>query len=197
MCSVLNNHQAPSRDIALKNGELGRLTHIISGGYWVQNGQTERAGESVIALLHSMPILQRHLGWTPPRQMKPGSVRCPGREKRMLLAVQGCCPVGSWVIVHCKDRHFIAQIIEILHSSKGNQTLDLVTLHEFTLSEALHHYYEMPVLHKPERHHLVVNSETIQFIINVQHDCRAAGCSATGSTRQRQERMESGQELMH
>ncbi|KAE9385751.1 hypothetical protein BT96DRAFT_1006762 [Gymnopus androsaceus JB14] len=175
MCSVLSNHQAP----------------MVATGF--EMVETERAGESVIALLHSTPILQRHLGWTPPRQMKPGSVQCPGREKRMLLAgkdtmafnavstsvtvspdsswiigthvisqSEDVCPVGSWVI----DRHFIARIIEILHSSKGNQTLDLVTLHEFTLSEALHHYYEMPVLHKPERHHLVVNSEVCDILFN-------------------------------
>ncbi|KAJ3978348.1 hypothetical protein F5890DRAFT_1422672 [Lentinula detonsa] len=31
----------------------------------------------------------------------------------------------------------------------------------------------------------------IQFMINVQHDCRAAGCSATGLHRQRQERTDS------
>ncbi|KAE9390170.1 hypothetical protein BT96DRAFT_1002502 [Gymnopus androsaceus JB14] len=160
MCSVLSNHQAPSRDIALKNGELGRLTHIISGGYW-----------------HAYSATASRMDTASPNEAQD--------------LPKDVCPVGSWVI----DRHFIARIIEILHSSKGNQTLDLVTLHEFTLSEALHHYYEMPVLHKPERHHLVVNSETIQFIINVQHDCQAAGCSATGSTRQRQERMESGQEL--
>ncbi|KAE9385012.1 hypothetical protein BT96DRAFT_950149 [Gymnopus androsaceus JB14] len=42
---------------------------------------------------------------------------------------------------------------------------------------------------------LVVNSETIQFVINDQHDCRVAGCSATGSIRQRQERMDSDREL--
>ncbi|KAJ7124044.1 hypothetical protein C8R43DRAFT_827361, partial [Mycena crocata] len=31
----------------------------------------------------------------------------------------------------------------------------------------------------------------IQFLINVQHDCRASGCDASGVTRQLQERQES------
>lgn len=84
MCSVLSNHQAPSRDIAIKNGELGRLKHIISGGCWVRNGRVEHAGESVISLLQNTPIIQRHLGWVPPRQPKPGMVRCPGRDKRTI-----------------------------------------------------------------------------------------------------------------
>ncbi|KAJ3781108.1 hypothetical protein GGU10DRAFT_278178 [Lentinula aff. detonsa] len=222
MCSVLSNHQAPSRDIALKNGELGRLKHIISGGYWVRNSRAECAGENVVALLHTTPILQQHLGWASTRQLKPGSIRCPGRDRRTQLTgrdtkafnaastyvvvspssswivgthvvsqSEDVCPVGSWVI----DRHFIAQIIEILHSSEAGHTLDLVTLREFMLSEVLHHYYEMPVLYEPEKQDLVVNSQTIQFIINVQHDCRAAGCNATGSVRQRQERMDSDRDL--
>ncbi|KAJ3846578.1 hypothetical protein EV368DRAFT_88794 [Lentinula lateritia] len=215
MCSVLSNHQAPSRDIALKNGELGRVKHIISGGFWVQNGRVSRAGESVLALLKSTPIIQRHLGWVPPHQLKPASVRCPGRDKRTTLsgrntkAFSSChcpsvispmsswtvathvisqsedaCPVRSWVIVRCKDRHFIARIAEILHSTDTNpHQEDLVTVQEFTLSEARHHYYGMPVLHEPQKEYQVVGAEMIQFIINVQHDCRLAGCGATARLR--------------
>lgn len=37
--------------------------------------------------------------------------------------------------------------------------------------------------------------QSIQFIINVQHDCRAAGCSDTGSRMQHQERVDSGREI--
>ncbi|KAJ3992048.1 hypothetical protein F5050DRAFT_1801905 [Lentinula boryana] len=221
MCSVLSNHQAPSRDIALKNGELGRLKHIISGGYWVRNSHAECAGENVVALLHTTPILQQHLGWAPTRQLKPGSIRTQltGRNTKAFNAAltyvvvspsslwivgthvvsqsEDVCPVGSWCVQLSTigDRHFIARILEILHSSEAGHTLDLVTLREFMLSEVLHYYYEMPVLHEPEKQDLVVNSQTIQFIINVQHDCRAAGCNATGSIRQRQEQMDSDRDL--
>lgn len=82
-----------------------------------------------------------------------------------------------------------------------------MTVQVFSLLEELHHYYQMPVLHEPEVQHLAVRSEvynifsfdmlsediclqTIQFMINVQHDCRIAGCSATGFHRQRQEHMD-------
>ncbi|KAG9079195.1 hypothetical protein FRC06_007889, partial [Ceratobasidium sp. 370] len=34
MCSLLSNHQAPSRDIAAKMIELERFRHIACGGYW-------------------------------------------------------------------------------------------------------------------------------------------------------------------
>ncbi|KAL6300498.1 hypothetical protein BKA93DRAFT_696210, partial [Sparassis latifolia] len=32
MCSVLSNHQAPSRDIAHKLADIDRVKHILSGG---------------------------------------------------------------------------------------------------------------------------------------------------------------------
>ncbi|KAJ3783463.1 hypothetical protein GGU10DRAFT_389082 [Lentinula aff. detonsa] len=227
MCSVLSNHQAPSRDIAMKNGELGRLKHIISGGHWVRNGHIEHAGNSVIAVLQSTPIIQRHLGWVPPRQLKPGMVQCPGRDKRTTLVgtntqaftgstfhpgitpssswilgthvisqSEDICPIGSWVIVRYEDNHFIAQVVEILHPAAADaHSVKFVTVQKFTLSQVLHHYYQMPVLHEPEEQYTVVESTNIQFIINVQHDCRAAKCCATGSHRQRQERTESGREI--
>jgi hypothetical protein len=34
LCSVLNNHQALSRDIANKFASMDSLKHILSGGYW-------------------------------------------------------------------------------------------------------------------------------------------------------------------
>ncbi|KAJ7814863.1 hypothetical protein B0H13DRAFT_1513354, partial [Mycena leptocephala] len=37
LCSVLSNHQAPSRDIAAKFADLDRVKHILSGGYWFQD----------------------------------------------------------------------------------------------------------------------------------------------------------------
>jgi hypothetical protein len=34
LCSILSNHQAPSRDIARKFASMDRLKHILSGGFW-------------------------------------------------------------------------------------------------------------------------------------------------------------------
>ncbi|KAF8056083.1 hypothetical protein FPV67DRAFT_1732296 [Lyophyllum atratum] len=72
LCSVLSNHQAPSRDIASKFASMDRVKHMLSGGYWMQDGQWVQAGESVRQVLHSEPVVQRHLGWVPPRSTIPG-----------------------------------------------------------------------------------------------------------------------------
>jgi hypothetical protein len=68
MSSVLSNHLAPSRDIAHKNVDLDRIKHFLSGGYWWDDqGQGWRhAGDGVSEILKKSPIIQRHLGWTPP-----------------------------------------------------------------------------------------------------------------------------------
>jgi hypothetical protein len=63
LCSVLSNHQAPSRDIANKFASMDHLKHILSGGYWETEDGWVRAGPKVRNVLHSDIFIQRHLGW--------------------------------------------------------------------------------------------------------------------------------------
>jgi hypothetical protein len=65
LCSVLSNHQAPSRDIANKFASMDRLKHMLSGGYWKEDGEWVHAGLKVRRVLHDDPFIQRHLGWVP------------------------------------------------------------------------------------------------------------------------------------
>ena len=51
MCSILSNHQAPSRDIANKFAELNRVKHIISGGFWKDDGQWVQAGGQLLTFM--------------------------------------------------------------------------------------------------------------------------------------------------
>ncbi|KAH6905394.1 hypothetical protein BKA70DRAFT_1387014 [Coprinopsis sp. MPI-PUGE-AT-0042] len=80
LCSVLSNHQAPSRDIARQFASMDRIKHILSGGYWKQDGQWVRASEKVQEVLRSDEVIQRHMGWVPPRQISPGTVRLKGER---------------------------------------------------------------------------------------------------------------------
>ncbi|KDR74877.1 hypothetical protein GALMADRAFT_99137 [Galerina marginata CBS 339.88] len=82
LCSILSNHQAASRDIALKFASMDRLKHMLSGGYWlseVEEGKFEwiRAGENVRNILQSEPTIQRHLGWAPSAKFQSGRKRTP------------------------------------------------------------------------------------------------------------------------
>ncbi|RXW12019.1 hypothetical protein EST38_g13837 [Candolleomyces aberdarensis] len=90
MLSVLSNHLAPSRDIALKNAELDRIKHLLSGGYWWDNQKKEwvRSEDGVQELLLASPTIQQHLGWTPLTAPQPGLVRCQGRNLREKAVMQ-------------------------------------------------------------------------------------------------------------
>ena len=77
LCSILSNHQAPSRDIARKFSSMDRLKHMLSGGYWLHEVDKEKfewvqAGENVRAVLKSDPTVQRHLGWAPASHITAG-----------------------------------------------------------------------------------------------------------------------------
>ncbi|KAF7366089.1 hypothetical protein MVEN_00485200 [Mycena venus] len=74
LCSILSNHQAPSRDIARKFAAMDRLKHILSGGFWQQDNEWVQAAYNVRQVLQTMPIIQRHLGWVPPQKIVAGEL---------------------------------------------------------------------------------------------------------------------------
>ncbi|KAK0465873.1 uncharacterized protein EV420DRAFT_1245399, partial [Desarmillaria tabescens] len=68
LCSIFSNHQAPSHDIAYKFASMDGVKHLLSGGYYWSESKKAwvQAGESVLKILHSVQIIQHHLGWVPP-----------------------------------------------------------------------------------------------------------------------------------
>ncbi|KAK0430360.1 hypothetical protein EV421DRAFT_1893571 [Armillaria borealis] len=83
LCSIYSNHQAPSHDIAVKFCGMDRLKHLISRGYyWSESHQRWiQAGKSVLRLLHSEPVIQRHLGWVAPIKLTPGLIHIKSKKK--------------------------------------------------------------------------------------------------------------------
>ncbi|KAJ7202961.1 hypothetical protein C8J57DRAFT_1735527 [Mycena rebaudengoi] len=77
-CSILSNHLAPSRDIALQLGDQEGLKHRITGGLWPsgeQYGKWCRAGSGVRGFLAQHPILQKLVGWTEEKLVKHGDFK--------------------------------------------------------------------------------------------------------------------------
>ncbi|KAJ7096589.1 hypothetical protein B0H15DRAFT_774168 [Mycena belliarum] len=178
LCSILSNHQAPSRDIALKFASMDRVKHMLSRGFWQVNGDWVCAGPSVRAVLKGMPIIQRHLGWVPPRTIVPGQMRLAAKSKAHLMrwkdtqasssdntgfnsvrwrsaisvtAQSGdICRENSWVFARDSEIT-IGRICELLVPETRSEGIPsgVVTLERFSVLEVLHPDYGMPVLRRP------------------------------------------------
>ncbi|TFY77625.1 hypothetical protein EWM64_g6387 [Hericium alpestre] len=65
MCSVLSNHLAPSRDIALTLADMERFKHQVSSGWWLgKGGEYIQASSKIRDFLYTNKELQRQLGWS-------------------------------------------------------------------------------------------------------------------------------------
>jgi len=64
LCSVLSNHLAPSRDIALQLAEQEVIRHVLAGGSWLaSDGGWKRAGASVTAFFADNELIRTLLGY--------------------------------------------------------------------------------------------------------------------------------------
>ena len=76
-CSVLSNHQAPSRDIAIQLGSQDGFKQRVSGGWWkAESGDWVQAGLAVREALFEDPVLRNNLGWAGEVEVVGGSCCC-------------------------------------------------------------------------------------------------------------------------
>ncbi|KDQ51612.1 hypothetical protein JAAARDRAFT_198890 [Jaapia argillacea MUCL 33604] len=189
MCSVLSNHQAPSRDIAYKNADIDRVKHLISGGYWFEDGSWIYAGKDVWEFMKHNMIMQRHFGWAPRPVLTPGSIKLPAWGKvvsvyarqslgfRFASARQTAVLIGSWVMAHDDENNtnVIGRVAEIIQPKTSTSELaeSFVTLERFSLAEALHANLGMPILRRASEaeQFVMVAPTSVLFPFNIQHDC--------------------------
>ncbi|THU77701.1 hypothetical protein K435DRAFT_701826 [Dendrothele bispora CBS 962.96] len=178
MCSILSNHQAPSRDIATKFASMDRIKHILSGGYWLYKGEWIQASPLVRRMLRNDPVIQQHLGWAPPPKIAYGTFRINNtvsnqwkdtaassvypaevklkfwHDNQSVVAQSGdVCKKYSWVAVgkSNSDSFAIGRLVELL-APEDNIEEDpeyILTVENFILGNTRHPDFDMPVLHRP------------------------------------------------
>lgn len=73
-CSVLSNHQAPSRDIAIQLADQEAFKQRATGGWWPDgSGGWKRSGLGVRSSLERYKMLKNNLGWADDDAAMPGS----------------------------------------------------------------------------------------------------------------------------
>ena len=73
-CSILSNHQAPSRDIALQLADQEGFKQRVTGGWWPDgSGGWKRSGSGVRGSLGRYKMLKSNLGWADNIAAPPGS----------------------------------------------------------------------------------------------------------------------------
>ncbi|KAJ7866405.1 hypothetical protein B0H14DRAFT_2504339 [Mycena olivaceomarginata] len=76
-CSILSNHLAPSRDIAIQLADQEGLKHRLTGGFWPSGADQKwtQAGSGVRDFLSKHPILQKLVGWTEKKLVNHGTTQ--------------------------------------------------------------------------------------------------------------------------
>lgn len=72
-CSVLSNHQAPSRDITIQLADQEAFKQRVTGGWWPDgSGGWKRVGPGVRSSLERYATLKNNLGWADNAVTPPG-----------------------------------------------------------------------------------------------------------------------------
>lgn len=91
-CSILSNHQSPSRDIAETLANMERVKHFISGGRWMdENGEYVCAGEGIRDCFENDSNIRRRLGLNTDAAEKgePGTVTPPLSYPKLTKSIRG------------------------------------------------------------------------------------------------------------
>ncbi|THV05527.1 hypothetical protein K435DRAFT_892109 [Dendrothele bispora CBS 962.96] len=196
LCSILSNHLAPSRDIALALGGMERFKHIISGGYWrdVKTNRYICAGVAIREFFKKNQHVQRQLGWADDSKITPGQIKLdlnlvagdsisPSAESvwnPCMLVVsrsKDICRVGAWVCLEYKNNITAARIVKILiENGKSAAPSNVrILLEHFRILDRKDERLNMPILVNSTEI-IVASGSDILFDFNPQHDCVSTGC---------------------
>ncbi|KAJ6615078.1 hypothetical protein B0H10DRAFT_1950204 [Mycena sp. CBHHK59/15] len=200
-CSILSNHLAPSRDIALQLADQEGLKHRLTGGWWpTPEGDWERAGPGVRAFLETRPVLQRLVGWSIHNPPIPGSVKLIPLPKR-----QKGVPKPTRPAVMMSSTHAL-QALNTGNYDMASPWFACRQVIAASLDECINGswvFAKSPITGKlvagridnileDGKGSAVIILDDIRFLYNTQHDCEEAGCEATGERPHMQERVDTG-----
>ena len=98
-CSILSNHQAPSRDIAIQLGGQDGFKQRISGGWWkTESGDWVQAGIAVREKLFEDPVLQNNLGWAGEVEIAGGLSFSPLSRQTCFIRITGSIQLSPYVV---------------------------------------------------------------------------------------------------
>ncbi|KAI0311552.1 hypothetical protein OF83DRAFT_1166297 [Amylostereum chailletii] len=211
MCSMLSNHAAPSRDIALTLADIERMKHMASGGWWKDgDGSLVRAGPQVRSVLQRDPKIQRRLGWvnTKPHPAAksflapwsehiallhhPHPLLHPSTQpstvwnqcRHVISQSQDICRVDSWIFFTAAE----AEALTAIHNVRFTcDSCAVVIIEVYSILLDRHAHLNMPVMKCSQTPDSMKMSAL--FVFNAQHDCSSSKCQIAEGTRfARQER---------
>ncbi|KAJ6631920.1 hypothetical protein B0H10DRAFT_2250458 [Mycena sp. CBHHK59/15] len=207
-CSILSNHLAPSRDIAVQLGDQEGLKHRLTGGWWCGGADTDwqRAGPGVRRFLAAHPVLQKPLGWSEGKLLKFVTLK-QGQKDRVQYALKAtiascalnfglygaesmwkkCTSVVSESLDECLIGSWaFAKSIMPEGSIKSGRISEI-------LVDDTDELYGMPILVRRDSETVfsIIPANNLMFKFNVQHDCHMAKCEATSELPRMQEHVES------
>ncbi|KAK0444640.1 uncharacterized protein EV420DRAFT_1721990 [Desarmillaria tabescens] len=197
MCSILSNHLAPSRDIAITMADMERFKHMASGGWWKdESEQYIQAGHKIQIFLKKNVELQRRLGWADETLLQPGHVKlaprldvlnapldsrpfdCQTWDNGVLVVSnsRNLCRISSWVTE-------TGRIIKILAKTGLPLTNNnvVIIIEHFQVADVKDGRLNMPLLINSQDL-IAVGAQDILFDFNAQHDCVTGHCQIGEST---------------
>ncbi|EKM75140.1 hypothetical protein AGABI1DRAFT_103088 [Agaricus bisporus var. burnettii JB137-S8] len=181
-CSILSNHQAPSRDIAQTLAGMERMKHFICGGWW-KGFDTEdyiSAGENIKNILKDNENIGRRLGFSLNGSLDPDGNICTDSGRfiecdHLISQHNDVCKQGSWVFyttdLSTSTTPHPGRIYKIINPIKSTESSKapsgLVLIQRFQALNTRHEILGMPVLDKSGFVD-VVSSKAVLFIFNAQ-----------------------------
>ncbi|KAJ7697775.1 hypothetical protein B0H14DRAFT_3655262 [Mycena olivaceomarginata] len=215
-CSILSNHLAPSRDIAIQLADQEGLKHRLTGGFWPSGADQKwtQAGSGVRDFLSKHPILQKLVGWTEKKLVNHGDIKLVslerGQKDRVSHSLESTnaaravnyglySPRSMWrkckfVVSESLDECFIDSWVFAKSPMAEDSTIpgrisDILVDGAGIVLVVLEPFQVLTS--RDEMYGMPILN--IKFKFNVQHDCHSANCEASGVRLRMQERVESDQ----